>query len=73
MKHHSTEDLIGKLTGYRCPECGCCLWTNNINHIWCSGCHFRIFEDDSEHDIHSFHYVPVPDDHPYRMGGVTVV
>lgn len=56
-------DLIGKLTGYRCKECGCCLYFNNVGMTWCSWCNFS----DKSLDVNKseFVYVPVPDDHPH--------
>lgn len=33
----STEELeVGRLTGFRCPECGMCVYVNLVGRVWCS-------------------------------------
>ena len=32
------KQLIGKLSDYRCPECGASLYVNAVGSAWCSNC-----------------------------------
>lgn len=39
-------ELIGVLTGWRCPDCGCSLFKNSAGQAWCSECDYQteVFE-----------------------------
>ena len=35
MTDVTIDDLIGKLSDRRCPECGRCLYVNPLGDAWC--------------------------------------
>ena len=60
------DQFIGRLTGHRCPDCGCCLWVNLVGNIWCSQCRYKSIEN----EIQDFQFVPIPDVQPWINTGV---
>jgi len=54
------DKRLGVLTGFRWPECGCCLYANLVNDVWCSKCVYRIQAD--RRDDRKYYFVSVPDE-----------
>lgn len=54
-KNHN--DLIGHLSNYRCPDCGCTLYVNAVGSAWCSdGCGY-----DDTFDAEKLVHLPPPE------------
>ena len=63
------NDVVGRLTGWRCPDCGCCLY-EHPNLIWCSSCEWEYPEPlrTAKYQI-ELKFSQVPVDHPHLIKG----
>lgn len=49
--------LVGRITGHRCPACGCSLLVNQAGYCWCTSCDFVSLVFDESRFIR----LPVPE------------
>ena len=64
--NEATERHFGRLTGYRCPKCGACLYLNLAGAAWCGdGCGWK----DGWVDLNGLAWTAVPPDHPHLEEG----